>query len=127
MNKLIYVLLCCFTCSSNNHQQEYPFGTIVPGQAPDPDNIDDSICKSACEKLHELNCNQSLPIETIQGSKCEYGINKQGCTSCEQFCVDTSKHGIYLDMPCIAKLTAQSVTAPYCPEVEACAIATIRE
>lgn len=104
---LIAILLVAGLCNSCGPQVG-PRDVVdadfqVPGPAPIVRSVDD--CKPACQQLKKLGC--------------EAGDDFVDGTTCQQFCEETIKNGVWLNPDCIAQL--EIVTAPKCPEIEVCA------
>jgi hypothetical protein len=91
--------------------------------SPTPPVITDSeYCKSACLRLYELGCpegnNVSVGIQCVADSDCNVG---QQCedrlcvVSCETFCIDSQRWGVWLNPTCVATLNS-------CDALESCAL-----
>lgn len=70
---------------------------------PNPAVITDSnMCAPACAHLRELHCPQGEPLSDG--------------TSCETVCVETQKHGVWLNPTCVVTLQECSQLEPVCAE-----------
>jgi len=47
--------------------------------------------------------------------------------TCETFCEETIRNGVWLDPDCVSTLTDEDVTPPECPEIEECAVRDDRD
>ena len=94
-----------------------------PNITPDPIVIvDTNMCQPACTNLRALGCEEGTPIFT--GEPCNAGMGcSDGATcidymckvTCERFCEDTQKNGVWLNPTCVTKITD-------CSDIETCAL-----
>lgn len=70
---------------------------------PNPAVITDTnMCEPACKHLRELHCPQGEPLSDG--------------TSCETVCVNTQKHGVWLNPTCVITLKTCEQLEPVCAE-----------
>lgn len=112
MRRPILILLAVLAigacrCSSTN---EDPAPVIRPQPGAE-------LCGEACNHIGPdgLNCEEGLPVMIPIGEQgtveCEPDAGALECISCEEFCVEQHKKGIYWNTSCIAEVTA-------CEEIE---------
>lgn len=112
------IAIACVPSCKNNA------GLVTPNP---PVVTDQSSCQAACDNLKSLGCPQAAPID--MGTSCssdsdckdlDGNVDKgQTCvsskceTSCTNFCIVTENQGVWLDPPCVAKITK-------CSDIESC-------
>jgi hypothetical protein len=94
-----------------------PSSPILP--AP-PEVIDADMCKPACDHLKELGCEEGEPVDTGEDCPPGMGCKDASCiegvcmVTCERFCEETEKNGVWLNPTCVVNVAS-------CDKIETCA------
>ena len=108
LTAMALVLISCTDCSS------------APPIPSPPIVTDVSMCAPACEHLRALGCEEGTPVRTGEacpaGMGCKDGtcINGTCQVTCERFCSDVEKSGVWLNPTCVMGIDA-------CNKIETCA------